>query len=575
MNFLPYASYLAEFILYKINHHISTKIFSFLVGFIFTPTDLHAKIEGYGEFPVKHPKLVGITVLLLFSLVYCQRAGYKLYSDVKLHPTSRLGSFASKKTLEGLLYEIWDSGFIRKNDLTKREILNNAYGIFRKAPRTLSDPEGRAFYQNREGKKDLLMLNAKLFGHLEPVPKQPHPKKVNVKKLDKSIRATLVHELFHDFWHNILDKRKRHLFTIEAESFFIQLMLAKTELQKQQLLGEIGLGKNEDMDFESFEVLLEIQDIYNLEKLGTELYATLAGRAYSGKTVIPKNFTKYYSFLLSDEFLDRDQPVFLPRSRKRNNIQSAKRAEDLKDLKIFLKKNPGLVNSRDTNGLTMLHYAAYAGDMGSVRLLMENGADLNAKVKGSGWTPFFLASLGGHTEMVTWFIGNGIPLEMKDGKGRSAVHITAQQDHKELVELLLRYGIGIHAQDKAGMTPLHSASLSGRQDTASLLIAKGADINSRDFAGQTPLHLAAFGGNTRLIELLTARGAEIDGRDNTGETALHMAAFGGHQDVVEMLVENGAKSDNKNIHGESPEKMAAKAGHPRIVKILRALSQDL
>lgn len=58
-------------------------------------------------------------LLLMLILPYCHKADYKLYSNIHLHPTNRKGSFASKKTIEGLLYEIWNSGFMKKNNHTQ------------------------------------------------------------------------------------------------------------------------------------------------------------------------------------------------------------------------------------------------------------------------------------------------------------------------------------------------------------------------------------------------------------------------------------------------------------------------
>jgi ankyrin repeat protein len=518
---------------------------------------------------VKVLKIAIIAALFVLSQFCSQRTGYKVYSDVKLHPTSRKGSFASRQTIEGLLYEIWTSGFIRKNDLTKQEILNNAYGVFRKAPKTLSEPDGRAYYQKRKAKKDLLMLNASLFGHLEPVPKQPHMDKVRVKKLDEGIRATLVHELFHDFWHNILDERKRFLFTDAAEIFFIELMLAKTESQKQQVLDNIGTGHLAASDFESFEVLLEIQDIYSPEKVGTELFSILAGRAYSGESMIPKQFRKYYAALVSDEGLNQCRHLISPDSNRNEKSHRTKNFKDPDAIKKSFGVHPELITTRDKNGFSPLHYAAYAGNKDLVRFLMAKGADIESTATSCAWTPFFLAVFQGRLEIAQTLIDSGVPVDTKDRRGRSALHIAAHCGHLELIRYLLEHGAGIHAKDAAGMIPLHMAALCGRQDTASFLIAMGASAKSKDYSGQTPLHLASFCGNKKLVELLIAKGAAIDERDHMGETALHIAAFCGHQEVVELLMERRAELDIKNFRGKIPLEIASRAGHEKIASILR------
>lgn len=513
-----------------------------------------------------------IFFLLLLALCSCQKANQRLYSDIELSPTHRRGSFASKQTIEGLLYEIWNSGFIRKNDLTKREILNNVYGVFRKAPKTLLDQEGRAYYHNREGKKDLLMMNAGLFGHLEPAPKQPHIKKVRIKRLDKGIRATLVHELFHDFWHNILDSRKRYLFTNEVEIFFVELMLVKTEQEKLQFLDESGLETQDAADFESFAVLLEIHDIYIPEKFGTELYAILASRAYTGESIIPKKLGKYYSVLISDKVLDTGRFSSSPDSGQREKNRQPENLRHLSSVKKAVEGHPEILKAKDRYGFTLLHQAVFSGNLDVVRYLIAKGGDIEAKAFPYAWTPVFLASLKGHPQIAEELIKSGVRIDAKDRRGRSPLHLAAQKGQKELVELLLRYGTDVFSRDAGGMTPLHMAGLCGRLDTAALLIAKGADTKAKDFAGQTPLHQASFGGDKNTAELLIAKGAEVNERDSKGETALHLAAFCGHEEIVELLIERGAKPHIKNIHGETPLDIASLAGHERIADILRSLA---
>jgi hypothetical protein len=403
---------------------------------IFTPDEPYARITKDTKVDMLRPKLAKIFLLLLLSFFSCQKVNQKLYSDINLHPTNRKGSFASKQTIEGLLYEIWDSGFIRKNDLTQKEILNNAYGVFRKAPKTLSEPEGRAYYEKRKGKKDLLMLNSSLFGHLEPAKKQPHMDKVRVKKLDREIRATLVHELFHDFWHNILDQRKRFLFSVEAEIFFIELMLSKSEHQKQQFLDYIGTGLQASLDFESFEVLLEIQDIYSLEKISTELFSILAGRAYSGESVIPRQFRKYYSVLVSDEVLYADLFFSSQDSGLERKNRQPENPEYLSEIKKSSEEHPDSIDAKDKNGFTLLHHAAYSGNKEIAQFLIDRGADTCAKATPWAWTPSFLASLQGHSEISEALFKTGMQLDSKDIHGEIPQEIASKAGHERIVEIL-------------------------------------------------------------------------------------------------------------------------------------------
>jgi catechol 2,3-dioxygenase-like lactoylglutathione lyase family enzyme len=88
-----------------------------------------------------------------------------------------------------------------------------------------------------------------------------------------------------------------------------------------------------------------------------------------------------------------------------------------------------LVRERDGRGSTGLHLATTGGHVTTVRLLLEHGADPNARDRGDNACPLHFAAGGGHTEIV---------------------------------------------QDKHGHTPLASATLRGDREAMSRLHAAGA-----------------------------------------------------------------------------------------------------
>jgi hypothetical protein len=72
-------------------------------------------------------------------------------------------------------------------------------------------------------------------------------------------------------------------------------------------------------------------------------------------------------------------------------IHDAVEAGDLAKIKALLKENPKLVLSKDANGWTPLHRAAWNGHMDVAKLLLANKADSNAK-DNCGETPLHLAA---------------------------------------------------------------------------------------------------------------------------------------------------------------------------------------
>ncbi len=65
------------------------------------------------------------------------------------------------------------------------------------------------------------------------------------------------------------------------------------------------------------------------------------------------------------------------------------------------------VNGRDASGFTPLHDAALAGNLATVRVLLENGADVNAGARDSGATPLYMAATMGREEVVSLLLEKG------------------------------------------------------------------------------------------------------------------------------------------------------------------------
>ena len=70
-----------------------------------------------------------------------------------------------------------------------------------------------------------------------------------------------------------------------------------------------------------------------------------------------------------------------------SDLIAAVRARDRSQVKEILGRRPESVASRDADGATALHYATEAGDRETVRLLLDAGADINARDSRFGATP--------------------------------------------------------------------------------------------------------------------------------------------------------------------------------------------
>lgn len=96
-------------------------------------------------------------------------------------------------------------------------------------------------------------------------------------------------------------------------------------------------------------------------------------------------------------------------------------------------------------------------------------------------------------------------------------------------------------------TPLHLASSNGYLDCVKHLIEAGADINSKRWDERTPLMFASAFGNHEVVEYLCSKGADVNCRANqkhygseSDYSALHFSARNGHRCVYEVLLKYGA-----------------------------------
>ncbi len=155
--------------------------------------------------------------------------------------------------------------------------------------------------------------------------------------------------------------------------------------------------------------------------------------------------------------------------------------------------------------------AARAGDVATVRALLQQGADAN-EANGDGLTPLHAAAERGNAAIVELLMDRHAAIGAKTRIGNyTPLHLAALGAHTAVAEKLLEAGADPNAvTTNTGVTPLHlaAAALNGAETVAALL-EHGADPNAREIAaGQTPLMFAAAENRADAIRELIRRGAD-------------------------------------------------------------------
>lgn len=175
------------------------------------------------------------------------------------------------------------------------------------------------------------------------------------------------------------------------------------------------------------------------------------------------------------------------------------------------------------------------GDLNEVKALIKKGADVNSELiwnEESGETPLMVASTYGLIDIVRVLLENGADVDTITWYGDStALNYAAANGHTGVVSLLIEHG----ATDPS----LVDAVKSGDIEKVHTLIKNGADINSKVY-NATALLWASSEGHLEILNLLIKEGADIDTGDRVNQTPLMLAAENGHIDIVKLLIKNDA-----------------------------------
>jgi ankyrin repeat protein len=247
-------------------------------------------------------------------------------------------------------------------------------------------------------------------------------------------------------------------------------------------------------------------------------------------------------------------------------LMMAASRKDIEVVKVLL-ANGADINAKSKDGRTALMAAAY-GDAKITKLLLDRGADVRTKTE-DGHTALLSAVMAGSADAVKMLLDKGADvnaLSESNMSSETCLMHAAGSGQEAIVKLLLENGADVNAKTKHGGTALLPACNSGQVEIVKMLLDKGADVNS---GGGTALLYASEKGHTDVVKMLLDKGAEVNTQAKDGNTAILYAAMAGSADIVKMLLGKRADANTKNKHGMTALREAEIRNDYEIVQLLK------
>src|SRR6185436_17091542 len=265
------------------------------------------------------------------------------------------------------------------------------------------------------------------------------------------------------------------------------------------------------------------------------------------------------------------------------------------------------VESANGDGQTALMIIARTSNVEAAKLLISKRARVNAVEQWRGQTPLMWAAAENQPAMVKVLVDHGANVNARSNVNNFERQVTAEPRMQarpsggftpllyaarkgclQCAEILLKAGADKDLNDPDDVSPLLLATLNFNFDIAALLVQKGANVNKWDTWGRSPIYAAVdmntlpTGGRAdrpsldkttglKLIEILLNAGANPNlqlklfppyrslrddrGADtllSVGTTPLIHASKAGDVDAMKLLIAHGANVDLPTATGITP-----------------------
>jgi ankyrin repeat protein len=185
-----------------------------------------------------------------------------------------------------------------------------------------------------------------------------------------------------------------------------------------------------------------------------------------------------------------------------------------------------------------LFLAAQTNDIEMMKEALKT-TPVDTPAESESYTALMIAANYGFLDMVNLLIEAGANVNAKSDGGVTALQLCISPKHDESARIAVR------------------------------LLAAGADAHVKTGGGNTPLMEAVYMANMDVIKVLLSANVDVNAKNQYGETALMTVFVGGDEpEIVSLLLDAGADKELVNVDGESAADIAHRLSRAQAFSVL-------